>query len=72
MIIQCPCRDCTKETGRYSGCHDHCKKPEYIKWRTQQQELKSARDKERALFRDFQDMKAYSISRTKKLSGHKD
>lgn len=72
MIVRCPCQDCTKETGRYLGCHDHCQKPEYIKWREWQQELKATRDKERALNRSYQEMKTYSISRTKKLSGHKE
>lgn len=25
-----PCNGCTK---RYPGCHDHCKDPEYMKWK---------------------------------------
>ena len=29
-MVQCPCKECTKETGRYPGCHDHCEKEAYI------------------------------------------
>lgn len=69
MIIPCPCRDCTKETGRYLGCHDHCEKPEYLDWRKQQKELKEARDKERAIRAEYHEMKSHNIARTKRLSG---
>ena len=31
MLPQCPCKDCTKETGRAIGCHSKCEK--YIKWK---------------------------------------
>lgn len=38
MYIKPPCRDCTKETGRYPGCHDHCEK--YIDYRRTLEEKK--------------------------------
>ena len=37
----CPCRDCTEETGRHPGCHDHCDE-RYIPWRKKLDERNAA------------------------------
>ena len=49
-MIPSPCKDCTKETGRYPGCHDHCTKPEYKAWRDQENQRKRIQDQERAMY----------------------
>ena len=69
MIRECPCRYCTKDTGRYPGCHDHCEKPDYTAWRKQQAEIKAARNKEKAFKLQYQAMKSDNIARTKKKAG---
>ena len=35
----CPCRGCG---DRYPGCHDHCGKAEYLRWKTKMAEKKKA------------------------------
>lgn len=57
-----PCKDCDSSTGRYPGCHDHCKKPEYLEWRRQLEKIKLARRKEVSL----RDIRIGAIYRTKK------
>ena len=70
-ILECACRYCTKETGRYPGCHDHCEKPEYLAWRKQQAEIKAIKNKEKAFNLEYNTMKSENIARTKKRVGLK-
>ena len=56
MIITCPCKNCTKDTGRYPGCHDHCTKPEYKAWRDQENKRKKFQDQERAMYVKYRGM----------------
>lgn len=70
-ILECACRYCTKETGRYPGCHDHCEKPEYLAWRKQQAEIKAIKNKEKVFNLEYNTMKSENIARTKKRVGIK-
>ena len=70
-ILECACRYCTKETGRYPGCHDHCEKPEYLAWRKQQAEIKAIKNREKAFNLEYNTMKSENIARTKKRVGLK-
>ena len=70
-ILECACQYCTKETGRYPGCHDHCEKPEYLAWRKQQAEIKAIKNKEKAFNLEYHTMKSENIARTKKRVGIK-
>lgn len=36
--MNCPCKDCTFETGREIGCHGHCEK--YLQWYQEHQKAK--------------------------------
>lgn len=38
-----PCQGCP---DRYPACSDHCKKPEYIAWKTEQNRIREARQRE--------------------------
>lgn len=66
-----PCKECTKETGRYPGCHDHCTKPEYIAWREEQAKRKKAEEKERIAKARYNEVKSDNISQTIKKYGIK-
>lgn len=70
-ILECACRYCTKETGRYPGCHDHCEKPEYLAWRKQQAEIKAIKNREKVFNLEYNTMKSENIARTKKRVGIK-
>lgn len=37
-----PCKDCP---DRYFACSDHCRKPEYLKWREELKMIKENRKK---------------------------
>lgn len=69
--IECPCKFCTKDTGRYPGCHDHCEKPDYLKWKNQEKERKEHEAKERLVQAVYQEVKSRNISQTKKKVGIK-
>ena len=69
--IECPCKPCTKDTGRYPGCHDHCEKPDYLKWKNQEKERKEHEAKERLVQAVYQEVKSRNISQTKKKAGIK-
>lgn len=64
--VKCPCKYCTKSTGRYPGCHDHCKKPEYLKWKDQELERKKQQDQERLFRIAYQETKSRIIAQTKR------
>lgn len=68
-MIECPCKYCTKETGRYPGCHDHCEKEAYIIWKEQQKALKRRQKLESSARMDYNYMKSDNIHRIlKKIS----
>ena len=69
--IECPCKFCTKDTGRYPGCHDHCEKPDYLKWKNQEKGRKEHEAKERLVQAVYQEVKSRNISQTKKKAGIK-
>lgn len=66
MRRECPCRYCTKDTGRYPGCHDHCEKPEYQDWRKQERERKERERQEKGYGIAYQEVKCRNIVQTKK------
>ena len=68
-MVQCPCKDCTKETGRYPGCHDHCEKEAYIIWKEHQKVLKKKQNQESSARLDYNAMKSDNIRRVKKILG---
>lgn len=35
-----PCQGCS---DRYRACRDHCKKPEYLKWKAEQETIRKNR-----------------------------
>lgn len=35
-----PCKGCP---DRYTACSDHCKKPEYLAWREEQEKIRKAK-----------------------------
>ena len=35
-----PCKGCP---DRYTACSDHCKKPEYLAWKAEQEKIREAR-----------------------------
>lgn len=37
-----PCKGCP---DRYRACSDHCKKPEYLKWKKEQETIRQNRKK---------------------------
>ena len=41
------CRDthCHGCTDRYTACYDHCKKPEFLKWKEEQETIRRNRAK---------------------------
>lgn len=61
-----PCKDCTFETGRYPGCHDHCDKPEYLKWREEKRVIREKERLERQCCLDYNSMKSKHIERTRR------
>ena len=38
-----PCKGCP---DRYPACSDHCKKPEYIAWKAEQNRIREAKQRE--------------------------
>ena len=69
--MECPCKPCTKATGRYPGCQDHCEKPEYLEWRKQEKVRKEYEARERSAQIAYQEVKYRNISQTKKKAGIK-
>ena len=57
-----PCKGCP---DRYTACSDHCKKPEFLKWRA---ELETIR-RNKAMYHQVTAYTVAAIERSKKGSG---
>lgn len=47
-MIETPCKKCTKDTGRYPGCHGKCKK--YLRFREEWDRKKETEKKAREAY----------------------
>jgi len=63
----CPCNGCTKETGRYPGCHDHCE-DRYIPWRKELDAKNEAERKQNQMKDIMSDAKKKAVWRNRRYS----
>ena len=42
-----PCQGCP---DRYPGCSDHCKKPDFLNFKTKQAQIREAQQREKAIW----------------------
>lgn len=57
-----PCKGCP---DRYIACSDHCKKPEFLKWRAEQETIR----RNKAMYNQVTAYTVAAIERSKKGSG---